>query len=83
MPFFHQMKFVAAPTANCTTLSSSSPARRMPLTTTLVATTPSAKRSSILCLTARGNWPTIALVFRDSLYSTPSVVVLDLASLLC
>ena len=60
------MKSVPVPTANFIILSSLSLARKMLPTTMLVVTTPSAKKSSIWCLTASANSPITAPVSKDS-----------------
>ena len=78
-----QMRCALAHTASCSTPSSSSLARRMQPTTTPVVTTPSARRSSIWCLTASASWLTSAPVCRASSSSTASVVALALASPHC
>ena len=68
------MRCARAPTASCSTRSSSSPARRTRPTTTRAATTPSARRSSTSCSTASASWPTSAPVSRASSSSTRSAV---------
>ena len=78
---YFQMKSELELIASCSTLNSSSPARRMLPTTTPVVTTPLEKKSLTWCSTGSGSWLISALVSRDSSSSTPSVEVPDPASL--
>merc|ERR1712045_516423 len=69
------MRSELAPTDSSSTPSSSSPVRKMPLTTSPVVTTPSVRRLLISASTESESSPISALVSKDSLSSTPSVVV--------
>merc|ERR1711953_1130446 len=69
------MRSELAPTDSFSTQSSSSPVRKMPLTTSPVVTTPSVRRLLISASTESESSPISALVSKDSLSSTPSVVV--------
>ena len=77
------MRSVPEHTVNFSTRNNWSPVRRMPPTTTLVVTTPSAKRSLTWFSTESENWLTNVPVFKVSWSFTLSVVVRDLDSLPC
>merc|ERR1712093_465937 len=64
-------KSAPAPTASSTTRNKSSPARKTLPITTLVVTTPSARKSSTSSSTASVSSPTTAPASRVSWYSTP------------
>merc|ERR1711881_66027 len=74
------MRSEPEPTDSSSTQSSSSPERKMPPTTSPVVTTPSERKLSTSALTESESLLTSALDSRDSLSSTPSVVVPDLVS---
>merc|ERR1719201_217427 len=69
------MRSAPVPTASCTTRSSRSLAKRTLLTTTLVVTTPLARKLSTLCSTESANSRTTALACRVSSCTTPLVEV--------
>merc|ERR1712232_1167443 len=68
------------PTDSSSTQSSSSPERKMPPTTSPVVTTPSVRKLLTSASTESESSPTSALDSRDSLSSTPLVVVPDQVS---
>merc|ERR1712019_331949 len=74
------MRSEPEPTDSFSTQSSSSPERKMPPTTSPVVTTPSVRKLLTSALTESESSPTSALDSRDSLSSTPLVVVPDQVS---
>merc|ERR1711959_42178 len=74
------MKSEPEPTDSSSTQSNSSPERRMPPTTLLVVTTPLVRKLSTSALTESESLLTSAQDSRDSLSTTPSVVVPDQVS---
>ena len=78
-----QMKFELAHTANCSIQSSSSPARKTPLTTMPVVTTPLVRKSSTLSWTVYVSWLTNVPDSRASSSSIRSAAVLDPVSPPC
>merc|ERR1712232_689871 len=74
------MRSEPEPTDSSSTQSSSSPERKMPPTTSPVVTTPLVRKLSTSALTESESSPTSALDSRDSLSSTPLVVVPDQVS---
>merc|ERR1712071_735107 len=77
------MKSVPVPTSNFSIPNNGSPARKMPPTTTLEVTTPSARRSSTWSSTECASSPTSAPDFKDSSSFTLLVEVPDPDSLRC
>merc|ERR1712048_1428865 len=71
------MRSEPEPTDNSSTQSSSSPVRRMPLTTSPEVTTPLVRRLLTFASTESESSPISALVSKDSSSSTPSVEVPD------